>query len=112
MEYHRQDNGLLAFLEHWGFLVGALSVFVFTKVLDFFFNLNGELWIYLFAASMGLLITGAGLIFFAKIPVYRSGRFLTFGLKSIPRRLVVFYKWGWRIFLFGAVLSLLLLLSR
>jgi hypothetical protein len=46
---------------------------------------------------------GGGLIGCAKFPVYRSGRFFTFGAKSIPEHLAGYYSWGWRVFLFGAV---------
>ena len=39
-------------------------------------------------------------------------RFFTFGLKSIPQPFLGFYQWGWRVFLFGVVLGLCLLLSK
>ncbi len=55
---------------------------------------------------------GGFLIAYAKLPVYRSGRFFTFGLNSVPEHLRGFYRWGWRVFLFGVVLSLCLLLSK
>ena len=78
----------------------------------FFVNLKGEQWIYFFVVSVVLLISGAALIAYAKIPVYRTGRFFTFGVKSVPERLTGCYRWGWRVFLFGVALSLCLLLSR
>ena len=112
MEYGRQNNGLLTFLEHWGLLVSLLLAVVLCQVLMFFFNLRGEPWIYFFVASMALLVSGAVLIVYAKMPAYRSGRFFTLGVKSVPEHLAGFYRWGWRIFLFGIVLSLCLLLSR
>jgi hypothetical protein len=93
-------------------LLTAVLAVVFSQVLMFFFNLRGQPWIYFFVASMVLLISGATLIVYAKIPVYRSGRFFTFGVKSVPERLTGHYRWGWRVFLFGVVLSLCLLLSR
>lgn len=112
MEYRSQNNGLLAFLEHWGFVLTVLFAVVVSQVLMFFFNLRGKPWSYFFVASMALLILGAALIVYAKLPAYRSGRFFTFGVKSVPERLAVYYRWGWRVFLFGVVLSLCLLLSR
>jgi len=81
-------------------------------VFSFFGNLTGKPWIYFLIASNVLLITGAALILYAKIPIYRSGRFFTFGVKTVPVRLSGFYRWGWRIFLLGVVLSLCLLVSR
>jgi hypothetical protein len=112
MEYRSQNNGFQTFLEHWGFLLTVLLAVIFSQVLLFFLNLSGLPWIYFFFASLALLISGATLIIYAKLPVYRSGRFFTFGVKSVPESLAGFYRWGWRTFLFGVVLSLCLLLSR
>ena len=55
-----------------------------SQVLNFFTNLNGNRWISFFMASQVLLVSGAALIVYAKIPVYRRGKFVTFGPKSIP----------------------------
>jgi hypothetical protein len=112
METRSKSNGLQTFLEHWGLLVPMLLAGGLARILMFFFDLKGKEWIYFFAAAMTLLISGAALIGYAKIPAYRSGRFFTFGIKSVPEQLAGCYRWGWRIFLFGVVLSLCLLLSR
>jgi hypothetical protein len=112
MDTHRQSNGLQTFLEHWGFLLTAVVAILASQVLMFFTRLTGAPWIWFFVASFALLIVGGCLIGYAKLPVYRSGRFFTFGVKSVPERLRGFYRWGWRAFLFGVVLSLCLLLSR
>jgi len=112
MEHGSKSNGLLTFLEHWGFLLSLGLAVVFVRVLMFFFNLRGTPWIYFFVASMALLILGAALIVYAKMPVYRSGRFFTFGVNSVPPNLTGYYRWGWRVFSFGVVLLLCLLLSK
>ncbi len=112
MDTHRQSNGLQTFLEHWGFLLTAVVAILASQVLMFFTRLTGAPWIWFFVASFALLIVGGTLIGYAKFPVYRSGRFFTFGVKSVPEHLRGFYRWGWRVFLFGVVLSLCLLLSR
>ena len=112
MEHRSQSNGLQTFFEHWGFLISVLLAVACSQLLTFFENLRGERWIYFFSASAFLLIVGGSLIVYAKIPVYRRGIFFTFGVKSVPEHLVGFYRWGWRVFLFGVVLSLCLLLSR
>jgi hypothetical protein len=112
MDYRRKSNGWLTFLEHWNLVLVVIVAFAFIKVLDFFTELNGQRWIYFFIASNCLLIIGAGLILYAKLPVYRSGRFFTFGLKSVPPQLAGCYRCGRAVFLFGVVLSLCLLLSR
>lgn len=112
MELHKQSNGLLTFLEHWGFLTFALLLVAYSEVVNFFSHLNGQPWINFFTTSMALLIAGALLILRAKIPAYRSRRFLTFGLKSVPAPLAGSYRRGWRLFSLGVLLSLCLLLSE
>jgi hypothetical protein len=112
MEYHRETNGLKTFLENWWFLSVIVLAIVTSEVLSFFYNLSGMRWIYFFTGSQALLFIGAALILRAKIPVYRSGRFFTFGPKYIPENLAAYYRWGWRVFLFGVALSLCLLLSK
>lgn len=112
MEYRKNNNGWLAFWEHWHFFVAALSIMAGMAVLTFFNNLTGMPWIHFFMADTVLLFLGAGLILYAKFPLYQSGRFFTFGIGSIPQGLKGFYRWGWRIFLIGVALSLCLLLSK
>jgi len=91
MEYERRSNGLVTFLEHYWFVLSAVIALVSTQVGMFFLNLKGQGWINFFAASLVLLISGAALILYAKIPVYRSGRFFTFGVKSVPKHLSGYY---------------------
>jgi hypothetical protein len=112
MEYRKQSNGLQTFLEYGWFASIAVVAIVATWVLDFFTELSGTPWICFFVASFALLVFGGGLIGYAKFPVYRSGRFFTFGIKSVPWHLAGYYRWGWRVFLFGVALSLCLLLPR
>ena len=114
MAQNRPNNGYqwAKFLEHWGMMLTALITIIASQTLIFFMNLSGAPWIYFFVASAVLLFSGAALIVYAKLPVYRSGRFFTFGVKSVPEHLVRYYRWGWRVFLFAVVLSLCLLLSH
>jgi hypothetical protein len=115
MERNRHSDGnyqWAKFMEHWGMSFTALTAIIVSQVFMFFMNLSGARWIYFFIASFVLLFSGAASIVYAKLPVYRSGRFFTFGVKSVPEHLVGYYRWGWRVFLFGMVLSLCLLLSR
>lgn len=112
MESRGKDGGYETFLEHWGTTLVFLTIAALCTVFDFFLNLSGAPWIRLFIAGLVLLISGAGLILFAKIPVYRSRRFFTFGVKSVPEGMTGYYRWGWRIFLIGVAVSLGLLLSR
>ena len=112
MEHRSQNNGLETFLEHWGFLLVVAVAFLASQVLMFFTRLSGTPWIWFFASCFALMIVGGSLIVYAKLPVYRSGRFFPFGIKSVPEHLRGLYRWGWRVFLFGVVLSLCLLLPR
>jgi hypothetical protein len=112
MEYQRQNNGLKTFLGHCGFLLTAAIVILVSQVLTLVELLNGTSWVWLYMASLFLMIVGGGLIGYAKFPVYRGGRFLSFGLSAVPEHLQRFYRWGWLVFLLGVGLSLCLLLSR
>ncbi len=112
MEYRKQNNGWLAFVEHWNIAIVTVIALVTSQVLGFFMRLNGTPWICFFLATFAFMILGGFLIAYAKLPVYRSGRFFTFGQNSVPEHLRRFYRWGWRVFLFGVVLSLCLLLSK
>jgi len=112
MEHHSQSNGLGTFLEHSWFLLTVILALLTSQVLMFFMGLKGTTWICFFVVSLALMVIGAGLIGYAKFPLYRCGRFLTFGPKSIPEKVLRFYCWGWRVFVFGVVLGLCLLLSR
>lgn len=112
METQKDSKGLRTFLEHWWFVLIAVVGILTLQVLEFFTRLRGPSWICFFIASFSLMILGGGLIGYAKFPVYRSGRFFTFGVKSVPEHLRRFYRWGWCVFLFGVVLSLCLFLSK
>jgi len=112
MEHLARSNGFQTFLEHWWFVLTAIIAVVSSQILMFFTRLSGTPWIWCFSVACVSMVVGGVLIFVAKIPAYRSGRFFTFGLKSVPERLRVLYKWGWFVFLFGMVLGFCLLLSR
>ncbi|MGH8024109.1 MAG: hypothetical protein ACRED1_11035 [Limisphaerales bacterium] len=110
METSKDTNGLQTFLEHWEFALLAVFAIVILLIVDFFLNLREWPWIILCFASFALMICGAVLIGSAKPPVYRDGRFFTFGVNSVPDRSRRLYRLGWRLFLFGVSLSACLLL--
>jgi hypothetical protein len=112
METRKDHYGLRTFFEHWNFAFIAITAILTSQGLDYFTHLCGTPWIRVFVASFALMILGGALIGCAKFPVYRTGRFFTFGVKSVPAHLHGFYRWGWRLFLFGVLLSLGLFLSR
>jgi hypothetical protein len=100
------------FLEHWCLLLSVLIIFVTVQAFFFFLDLTGTTWVCFLAASFALMLSGAALIVNAKLPAYRSGRFLSFGIKSVPEHLTRRYRWGWRLLLAGMAVALCLLLSR
>ncbi len=112
MDRHTRRTGWETFHEHWGLPITVVTALVVGKVLTFFMGLSGTPWIWCFVAAFALMIFGAGLIGYAKLPVYRSGRVFSFGLRSVPQQLLGYYRWGWRVFLFGVVVGVCLLLSR
>lgn len=112
MDYQKRSNGWITFFEHWNIAFIAITTLVTGQVLGFLMRLNGAPWIWFFFASFAFMITGGGLLAYAKLPAYRSGRFFTFGRNSVPEELRGFYRWGWRVFIFGVVLSLCLLMSK
>jgi len=109
---NRDSYQWMTFLEHWGFLLAVGALFLGMQVVMFFLNLTGAAWICFLAGSFALMISGACLIGHAKWPTYRSGRFMAFGIKSVPAQLASFYRWGWRLFLAGTTIALCLLLSK
>ena len=108
VDYQKKSNGWQTFYEHFGILSVAIVAFMVSLVL----KLSLAFSISFCVATFALMIFGGTLIGYAKFPVYRSGRFLTFGLKSVPQPLAAYYRWGWGLFLFGVVLALCLLLSH
>ena len=112
MDYQRQSNGLLTFLEHWWFLSIAVSAFVASEVLSFFTRLNGIPWICCYAIALFVAGAGVALIFYSKLPLYLQWRLFTFGTGSLPESRRSFYRWGYRCVLFAVALLLCLLLSR
>lgn len=99
------------FLEHWGLTVVVLIVAVSVEVFFFLFDLIGRLRVWCFAVSIALMFSSVGLLLFAKLPVLRSNRFFTFGVKTAPANLARCYRWSWALFLAGVALALGLLFS-
>jgi len=112
MEYERQSNGWMTFLEHWWFLVVAIVALVASQLVIFFMGLSGARWIWCYGISLGVAVVGVCLIFYAKVPLYRQRRFFTFGSGALPEGRRPFYHWGYRCVTFAVALLLCLVLSR
>ena len=112
MEHRKQSNGLQTFLEHWWFAPIAVVAIVASQILTFFSRLTGTPWIWCYAISLAVAGVGVSLVFYAKLPLYRQRRFLTFGSRALPESSRSFYRWGYRCILFAVALLLCLFLSR
>ena len=112
MDYQRQNNGLVTFLEHWWFLLVAVIALLTSQLLTFFTKLTGTRWIWCYAIGLVIAAIGVFLIFYAKIPLYRQRRFFAFGSGALPERRRRFYRWGYRCVTFAVALLLCLLFSR
>src|SRR5438105_2445458 len=93
----------------WGVLVIPVII-ILAQILLFFMNLYGARWITVFAVGLSLGAAGAGLILYAKWPLYRQRRFLTFGAKALPEHGRPYYRWGYRCIGLSVFLFLWLLL--
>ena len=112
MDYLRQSNGLVTFIEHWGLLLAAVYVFLGMQVLSFFTDLNGARWIWCYAIALLVAVAGAAMIFYAKLPLYRQRIFFTFGSRALPERRRSFYRCGYGCVIIAVGLLLCLLLSK
>lgn len=112
MDYQRKSNGWLTLLEHYWLWVVVLSSVFASAVLRLFSQLTGTQWSWVYAMALCLAGIGIGLIFYAKLPLYRERRFFTFGRGTIPSTRQSIYRWGYRCAIIAAALLLCLSLSR
>jgi hypothetical protein len=103
---------LQTFLEHWGVLLTAIGALLASQVLMFFTRLTGAPWIWCYSIAVFVGVVGVGLLFYAKLPLYRQRRFFTFGAQALPEQRHPFYRWAYRCAAFSIVLLACLLLSR
>jgi len=75
-----------------------------------FIGLQGaaRVWSYVVAVIVGGI--AVGLLFYAKLPLFRQRRFVTFGAQVLPEERRLFYRAGYACAVFS--IALLLLLSR
>lgn len=68
-------------------------------------------WVYAMGSALALSVMGAGCLLVAKWPLYRAGRFFSFGTRGLPVSSVRFYRVGWGLSGAGMVLAVLLLMG-
>src|SRR5215471_18774972 len=96
----------------WGLLTITLIITITSWGLDLLAGLVGVPWICCYLFGISLAAVGAGLIFYAKLPLYRQRRFFRFGPRALPEQRRPFYRWGYICVLLGVLLLACLLLSR
>ncbi len=111
MEHQKENNGFQTFLEHWGFLVIVAMASISSWFVLFLTKLRGTAWICCFGGAVAVMVFGTALIGFAKTRFRLGDRFWIIRIQSGPEHLVGHFRWGWRLFLCGAVLAFFLLLS-
>ena len=84
-------------------LIGILSSFIMPC-------LRGPGIIGWFSIAMLFAVVGIGLMLYARIPLYRQGKFLSIGPKELPADRLPAYKWAWRL-IGGAIVLQLIILS-
>ena len=112
MEHQRDSNGWRTFLEHWGLAFPGVLAFGIAYLGMFVIGLRGAAWIWGYSAALIVGAFAVGLLFYAKLPLYRQRRFFTFGARALPEERRVFYRWGHGFAVFSIALLACLLLSR
>ena len=87
--------------------LGLPFVFV-ALVASWALSVHGIAWMWAVGVSFGVAVFGAVLLFIAKLPLYRQGRFFTFGIQALPVTSHRFYRWGCRCSLLGIVVMFIL----
>lgn len=92
-------------------IASGIPFLAFALLSGWIFHLRGPAWIIAFSASLGVAVLGAVLLFRAKLPLYRQGRFLTIGAHDLPPSSQKLYRQGIRLAATGCVLAALLILA-
>ena len=73
-------------------------------------SLHGRgLWFW-FGASMLTGTAGICLLAYARLPLYRQGKFLSFGPRGLPADRLPAYRWAWRMIVATVLVQTLLLM--
>jgi hypothetical protein len=113
MKHDRSKRWIWPPLNHWilfwGAWIALLTTVLGSRLLDWFTKLTGAsaLWLF-YSAALASACVGIALIFYAKLPLYRAGRYFTFGSRAIPENRRAFYSWGYWLAILGAAILALL----
>jgi hypothetical protein len=81
----------------------GLPIVVTALLASWVLSIHGVAWIWAAGVSLSGALFGAVLLFVAKLPLYRQGRFFTFGIQALPVTSHRFYRWGCRCSLLGII---------
>jgi hypothetical protein len=81
-------------------VVSGIPLFAAILLTSVFFNLAASYPRFTVETALLVAMIGAGLLFWAKLPLYRAGIYLSFGPRAIPESHRILYYWG-----IGLVLS-------
>ena len=116
MKNHRLKDWMWPPLDQWigvwGLVVVAFFSIGTSWLLAFFRRLTGMPWIWCYVGAISVALVGIGLLFCAKLPLYRQGRFFSFGPGPLPEQRRPAYRWGYRCAIFAVILFVCLALSR
>jgi hypothetical protein len=71
-------------------VVSGLPLMVVMLLISGAFSLCGIPWVVVFGGGMMVSLTGALLLFKAKLPAYREGKFCTIGASIFPKTAGIF----------------------
>jgi hypothetical protein len=75
----------------------GLPIVVTALLASWVLSIHGVAWMWAAGISVSVAVLGAVLLFIAKLPVYRQGRFFTFGIQALPVTSHRLYRWGCRL---------------
>jgi hypothetical protein len=83
-------------------------IVAFAMLASLILSLHGLAWLWAVGISFCVALLGVVFLFIAKLPLYRQGRFFTFGIHALPASSHRAYRWGCRCSILGILLMLLL----
>jgi hypothetical protein len=87
------------------FVISGIPLIVTAFLASEFFNLAASDPRFTVEAALLVAMIGASLLFWAKLPLYRAGIYLSFGPNAIPEPRRAFYYWGIGLALSGCLLA-------
>jgi len=91
---------------------GPLLIAIPALLMGSLSSLNESTSKFLMVLAFLIALTGAGLLAWAKLPLYQSGIYFSFGPSPIPAPRRVYYYWGMGLSIIGCFFAGLLVLAQ